>query len=145
MSNQIIAIACYRTGPEWPQASSADLATAITELHSLSPMTLTSAFQAAVANGGVVEEYGRVYSVMNNEFVVALKTGLHNGDLLGVSFLMQIAKTHSNLAFSQASKDAIDAVIAANSLRLVDVVAAEIGEDAPETVTAADVDAALGR
>jgi len=39
----------------------------------------------------------------------------------------------------------LNTVIAANTLRLIDVVAAELGQNAPATVSAADVDAALGR
>jgi hypothetical protein len=143
--SDLIKIACYRTGPDWPETTSADLATAIVQPAAIKSLRLTAAFQAAVAGGADLSELGAVYRVMTGEFITNLRDALHEGDLSQVQTLVAIAGADSVLAWSQATKDALDAVISANRLRLIDVVAAEIGEDAPESVSAADVDAALGR
>lgn len=141
--SDLIKISCQRTSPNWLQTSSADLATAISTASALQGTRLTEAFQAAVAAGASLSELGACYSQMNNEFVVNLRDALHDGDLTQVSVLVAIAA--DQLSWSQTTINALNGIIAARSLRLVDVVAAELGETAPETVTAADVDAALGR
>lgn len=138
----MIDTVCFRVN-NWQQTSSVDLVTAITSVTALEPTRLTDAFQAAVAAGASLGELGKCYSQMNNEFVVNLRDALHDGDLTQVSVLVTIAA--DQLSWSQTTIDALNGIIAARSLRLVDVVAAELGETAPETVTAADVDAALGR
>jgi len=128
---------------EWRQTSSADLASAITAPAALRETRLTDAFQAAVAAGASLSELGKCYSQMNNEFVVNLRDALHDGDLIQVQVLVAIAA--DQLSWSQTTINALNGIIASRVMRLVDVVAAELGETAPDAVTAADVDAALGR
>lgn len=123
--------------------SSTDIAAAITAPAALAETRLTTAFQAAVAAGADLHELGKCYSQMNNEFVVSLRDALHDGDLTQVQVLIAIAA--GQLAWSAATIAALNGVIAGRLLRLVDVVARERGEIAPETVSAAEVDEALGR
>jgi hypothetical protein len=137
----IIKIACHRSGPNWPETSSTDLATAITEAYRLNPLSILEFFQAIIAAGGAQAELAPLYGYQ--KLIEHLERALANGDLAAVQVCVGLAADLESL--SQETTDAIEAVIAANSLRLVDIVAAEIGEDAPETVTTADVDAALGR
>lgn len=139
--SDIIKIACYRTGPDWPQQTSADLATAIVQPAALTGMRLLTFFQQIIAAGGVQAELAPLYE--RGQFIVNLEENLTNGDLAGVQTLASLAA--DLVTMSETTTDAIDAVIAANSLRLVDVVAMELGETAPETVSEADVDEALGR
>lgn len=135
MRNQIIAIACHRSGPEWPSTSSADLSSAITEDRRLKSLSILEFFQAIIAAGGIQAELAPLYEYQ--KLIEHLERSLANGDLPAVQVCVGLAGDLESL--SQATTDAIDAVIAANSLSLVDVVAEELGEDAPETVTAADV------
>lgn len=126
---------------EWQQMSSEALAAAITAPSALAETRLTSAFQAAVAAGASLEDLGKCYSQMNNEFVVNLRDALHDGDLVQVHVLVAIAA--EQLSWSAETVAALNGVIAGRLLRQVDVVARELGEIAPETVDAAEVDAAL--
>jgi hypothetical protein len=143
----LIKIACYRTTPYWSEAASEDLATAIVQPAATSPLTLTLAFQQAIAAGAVFSELAQMWKF--SHFIEVLRAALHDGDLAGVQNMIAsgalMKDEAGSLIWSQATTDALNAVVANNSLRLIDVVAAELGEDAPESVSAADVDAALGR
>lgn len=136
----VIEIACYRV-TNWAATSSADLATAVVQPAALSSMRLLSFFQQIVAAGGDQTELAPLYD--RSQFIIHLEENLMNGDLAGVQTLASLAA--DLVTMDQATIDAIEAVIAANSLRLVDVVATELGETAPETVSEAEVDEALGR
>ena len=137
----VIGIACFRT--DYQTKTPAQLAIDIAQPVALRSLALTSAFKAAVANGASLAELGAVYRVMNNEYIANLRDALHAGDLAQTQILVAIASSDTVLNFSQATKDALQAVITANELRLVDVVATELDQPAPETVTAADVEAAM--
>jgi hypothetical protein len=138
----IIAMACYRV-PDWEKLSSDELATAIVQPAALNPLTMTGAFCAAVLAGADLGELGAAYSKMNNEYVVNLRDALHHGDFNQVQVLIQIGA--AVLGWSEKSLGAIQAILAANTLRLVDVVAIEKNESAPPVVSAADIEAALGK
>lgn len=137
----IIKISCYRGTSNWSKTSSADLVAAIQQPTALRPMTLLDFFQRLLAAGAIKSEIAPLYD--RSEFIRDLKDNLQSGDLAGVAALASLAEDIVTL--SQTTIDAIASVLSTNSLRLVDVVAAELGETAPKTVTAADVDAALGR
>ncbi len=117
------------------------LATALVADAALTPVRLTTAFQEAFEAGASLNELGKVYSQMNNEFVINLRDALHQGDLVQTSILIAIAV--DQLQWSQATQDAVDSVLNTYTLTLVEQVANEFGEGAPESLSAADVTSAL--
>ena len=140
-----VKIACWRID-DWTATSSADLATAVAQPAALDPLTLTAAFGEAVAGGAVVAELAQMWKY--SEFISTVRANLQEGDLAGVQNMILsggLMEEGGNAIWSQTTVDALTAVVTTHTLRLVDVVAAELGETAPETVSEADVDEALGR
>ena len=127
--------------PNYATKDASQLAEAVTAPAALQPISLTDAFAASIQGGAALAELGLVYTQMNNAFVVNLRAALNSGNLVQAGILLQIA--HNRLNWSDETMNAINAVLAANSLRLVDVVAREQGEEPPEQVSAADVTATL--
>jgi hypothetical protein len=133
----LIKIACFRC-TDYAKRASADLAAAITAAHSLKPLSLLQLIQQVQAAGGDAQEFRAIWQYQ--EYVRRTEEALAAGDLAAVQALLLICPVE----FSAAMQKALQQVIAANTLRLVDVVAAEMLQAAPVTVTAADVNAALG-
>ncbi len=137
--NNLLTVACYRTGSNYASCTSADLAAAISAPSALKPLSLLQFFTAAVSLGADPTEFRAIWQYQ--EFVRRAEESLVNGDLLAVQTLLAICP----LSFSAKALAALNAVITANVLRLVDVVAAELQLAAPATVSATDVAVALGR
>ena len=138
--NDIIAWSCYRID-DYKNVSSADLATAIVQNVALTKTTIMPFFQQIIANGGVQSELAPLYKY--SEFMADLKLNLEKGDLTVVQTLVSLAEDLVTLTMPTTM--AIATAITQNFLRLVDVVAEAAWQVAPISVTAADVDAALGR
>jgi hypothetical protein len=138
--SDVIRVACHRTG-DYQNTTSADLVTAITQSVALQKTTLLSFFQQIIAAGGVQAELAPLYD--RSRFIDDMANNLEVGDLAAVSTLVSLAQ--DIVTMTQPTVDAINTVITSSSLRLVDVVAAELGQVAPGSVTPADVDTALGR
>lgn len=148
--SSVINTAIFRAygAGEWEQMSSADLAAAISAPYSLRKMELVEFFGAISQAGAVTDEVAEFYKVQR--FVDDLEYQLRNpqgqantGNYAAMGMLVSVAQSLTTL--TAPTLGAISAVMAATTQRLVDVVAAELGEEAPETVTAGDVDEALGR
>lgn len=155
-----IKVSCWRQAG-WPQISSADLAAAISAPYAIRRMELVEFFGSiaaalaqitggsqAQAAGMVAAETARLYQA--GRFLDDLEYQLRNlggqtnaGNYAAVLYLVQTAQTLTTL--SEAMLTAIQTVITASTLRLVDVVAAELGEPAPGEVSAGMVDEGLGR
>lgn len=134
--------ACFRTGSNWREKDAATLAAAIVQPAALRPMSLMSLFTHAAQAGAEVSEFSAVWQY--SEFVRRVETALTDGDLTGAYALLAVCPVQ----FSQATLMILGAVLATNTLRLVDVVAREQSQPgavvtAPATVTADDVTAAL--
>jgi hypothetical protein len=134
-----IAISCFRTTANYASCSSANLATAITAAHSLKPLSLLQLIQQVSAAGGDAREFRALWQYQ--EYVRRAEEDLRVGNLAAVQTLLLVCPVE----FSAKTQAALQGVIAANTLRLVDVVAAELGQAAPAKVTSADVNAALSR
>jgi hypothetical protein len=137
---EIIRDAVYKTDSYHNQTSAA-LAAAITAPYRLKKLSLLQLIQQVqAAGGGDAQEFRAFWQYQ--EYVCRAEEAFAAGDLADVQALLLMCP----IAFTAATQTALQTVIAANTLRLVDVVAAETGSDpAPTTVTAADVDAALKR
>lgn len=139
--SELIKLACWRAGSDYASRTSEALAAALVAPCALRPLGLLGLFQAAVAGGADAAELGGLYRF--DRFIDHTEAVLASGDLAGVQALVAMAESLGGL--SPATMKAIGAVIAAQTLRLVDVVAAELGVAAPATVSAAEVDEALQR
>ncbi len=136
----MITTSIYRT-KDWRSKNASTLAAEITTPVALRETRLTTAFQEAVGRGASLSDLGKCYSVMNNEFVINLRDALHDGDLVQVTVLIAIAT--GQLEWSSATVQALQATIAAHTLSLVEMVAAELAEPGPGVVDAAVVESAL--
>ena len=138
-----VKIACWRASTNYASTSSAELAQLITAPRHVKRIALIEFFAECVARGASTADLKQIY-----------KFGQYK---LDVQFVLESSGEYADLAtiqamfalmpfdVSQATSDAIAATISAHSARLVDAVAAELGEPAPQNVTADDVDTALGR
>ena len=138
----IITNACWRTGSDWREQPAATLAAAIVQPVALRPMALMTLFTHATAAGADVTEFRDIWQYA--EYVQRVEHALTDGDLAGALAMLIVCPVQ----FGQATLAALQAVLAANTLRLVDTVAAEQSQlgavvTAPVTVTADDVTAAL--
>lgn len=123
---------------EWRPQTAATLAAAITQPAALRPMSLMQLFTAAAQAGATVAEFSAVWQY--SEFVRRVETALTTGDLAGATALLAVCPVQ----FGERTLAAIQVVLVANTLRLVDVVATEQSQlGAPESVTDSDVTAAL--
>lgn len=130
---------CYRVGSDYAARNSTDLAAAVLAPTSLRVTSLLQLFTMAVQAGAEAAEFRAIWQYQ--EYVRRVDEALARGDLAATQALLATCP----VAFSEKMLAALNTVIAANTLRLIDVVAAELGQNAPATVSAADVDAALGR
>lgn len=137
--SEIIRTACIRARSDYRTASSADLATAVVQPAALQPTDLMTLFQAlpstAIAEAGKLFGYG--------EYIRRTEAALAAGNLAETMAFLAIGS--AIIAMSADTHDALMAVLTPRIMRLIDVVAYGQGETAPATVSAADVDAALGR
>lgn len=122
---------------EWRDQEAQRLATAILQPVALRPMSLMDLFQLSVAQGALTVEFRSIWGY--GEFVKRTEEALQGGNLVGAVGLLQVCP----VSFSPQTLAAIQAILAANTLRVVDVAAAERREAAPVTVTTDDVIAAL--
>lgn len=143
-----VRISCYRVSSGYAGMSSADLVTAITAPYCLRRMELVEFFGLLTAAGAVVAEIAPLYQF--DLFVSHLEYQLRHpegqtgtGNYAAVGMFVTMAQNLTTM--STATLTAIQTVLAVSALRLVDVVAAELGEAAPETVSEAEVAEALGR
>lgn len=139
--SELIKLACWRAGSDYASRTSEALAAALVAPCALRPLGMLAFFQEAVAAGADAGELGRLYQF--GRFVEDVEAVLAAGDLAAMQALVVMAEGLGGL--SAATMAAIGAVIEAHTLRLVDVVAAELGVAAPATVSAAEVDEALQR
>lgn len=137
--NDSVKIACYRTGSNYAARTSTDLVAAITTPYSLKPLSLLQLIQAVQLAGGDAGEFRAIWQFQ--EYVQRAEVAFGAGELAAVQALLLVCP----VAFSARTLAAINTVITANTLRLMDLVAAELELTAPATVTAADVAVALGR
>jgi hypothetical protein len=136
--NNIIAIACYRV-KNYASCANTTLAAAITAAHSLKPLSLLQLIQQVQAAGGDAQEFRAIWQYQ--EYVRRAEEAFTAGDLAAVQALLLTCP----IEFTAATQKALQTVIAANTLRLVDLIAAELDQTAPAKVTSADINAALGR
>jgi hypothetical protein len=115
------------------------LAAAITAAHSLKPLSLLQLIQQVQAAGGDAQEFRAIWQYQ--EYVRRAEEAFTAGDLAAVQALLLMCP----IAFTMLTQKALQTVIAANTLRLVDLIAAELDQTAPAKVTSADINAALGR
>jgi len=135
----LIRSACYYTGSNYAARTSDDLVAAILAPAALKELSLLQLFTMAVQAGAEAAEFRAIWQYQ--EYVRRVEEALARGDLAATRALLTVCP----VPFSEKTLAALNTVIAANTLRLIDVVAAELGQNAPATVSAADVDAALGR
>jgi hypothetical protein len=115
----------------------AALAQAISQPVALRPMDRKSLFGAVLVAGGNPTELRQLYAY--SAYMNDIETALGDGDLVAAQGLLLLCP----IDLGPATQAAIGAVLAANTLRLVDVVAGETGEAAPVEIDADDVTAAL--
>lgn len=138
--SDIIRIACWRANHDYTPTS-AEYAALCVAPAAWQPCSLVAFFQEIIAAGAVVAELAQIY--MYGQLVADVRAALEEGradELQALAALLPHL-----LTLSAPTQAAIATTLAAHTLRLVDVVAAERQEEAPATVTAADVDEALGR
>lgn len=129
--------AIWRASSDWRSLDAATLATAVVQPAALRPMSLMDLFQQAAAANATVTEFAAIWQY--SEYVRRVETALQGGDLAGAMALLAVCPVQ----FSEKTVDGLQATLAANTLRLVDAVAAEQATVAPVAVTADDVTAAL--
>ena len=134
----LIKIACFRC-TDYAKRASADLAAAITAAHSLKPLSLLQLIQQVQAAGGDAQEFRAIWQYQ--EYVRRAEEAFTAGDLAAVQALLLMCP----IAFTMLTQKALQTVLTANTLRLVDLIAAELDQTAPAKVTSADINAALGR
>lgn len=151
-ANDIIKIACWRIG-SWEAISSEELAARITAAWTVPEgLTLDDVFTAIVGAAAeqnretVKDEMAQLWKY--GEFLRGAKNNLESRNLVGLATMLDAAgriKENGTNIWSEVTINAASAALATMSLRLIDVVAAERGEEPPETVTSVEVVAALGR
>jgi hypothetical protein len=133
----MIIYSVYRRN-EWKTKTAETLAAEISAPAALVKFAnLTSFFGALVAAGADAADLKAAWAF--SQFIQRFEEALQAGSLGAVQALVATIPFELSAASAQALND----LIAANTLRLIDVVAAEQGEPAPESVSAADVTAAL--
>lgn len=137
----VIRVACHRTGSNWPSETSSNLAAAVVQPVAFEPLTWFELRNESISNGGDRADLAQLYNT--GGFFDLLRASLEAGDWAGIQDLKEDAGDVVTL--STPTKQAIVATLDAHKLRLIDVVAGELGEIAPETVSATQVDSALGR
>lgn len=138
--SDVIKVSCWQID-DYTSRTSEDLAVDIVQPKALQKMTKAEFLTQVVTAGGVQSELSQTYKF--TEYQRDLDKQLAAGSLPNVQLLAGIAP--ELVTMTTPTTDAIATVIGNNSLRLIDVIAIERGETAPATVTATDVDEALGR
>lgn len=135
----MIYISITRVYPanQWRTLPAGVLAQAVLQPVALKSMDLMTLFAGAQTAGADVAEFRAVWQY--SEFVQRVERALNDGNLTGAMGLLAVCPVD----FSGRTLQALQTVLAANTLRVVDVVASETGQAAPETVTALDVTLAL--
>ena len=132
---------CFRV-PGWRSLGAATLAAAIVQPVALKPLDRKTLFGAVLQAGGKPAELRQLYGY--SAYMTDIETALVNGDLAAAQGLLLLCPVD----LGEATQYAIGAVLAANTLRLVDVVAAELSRPgapvtAPAEITERDVTEAL--
>jgi hypothetical protein len=139
-----IEISCYRI-LNYQNLTSEELIVEITKPIAFNPISVTDAFELALNAGAIQSVIWSVFNAtkLNNRFEEILRTSLYEGNLKATAAMIQGGGVLG--VFSQSTIDALFGVLQSRSLRMVDIVATELNETAPETITTEDIDAALGR
>lgn len=130
-----LTVACQRSGNT--EMTAGQLAAALNQPVMLRPMGRKEFFMVVVQNGGDVTSIAQLYGY--SAYMADVETALQRGDLLAASGLLLLCP----VALTDATRQIITNVLNANALRLVDVVAEELGEPMPQTVDAENVTIAL--
>lgn len=136
----MIATTIFRAYPanEWRTVPAEPLAATTVQPAALRPMDRKTLFGAVVQAGGAVSDLRQLYGYA--AYMDDVETALREGDLVAAHGLVALCPVD----LGPATQAAIAAVLAANTLRAIDVVAAEQRSTAPAQVTTEDVTAALG-
>lgn len=129
----------------YEEMTSADLATAISQPGDMAPTDLTGIGQGAAAHGAVEGEFGEVFEAQYSGYLARFEKQIGAGHYTSAKLLIAEMPPSLKSSMSAATLEAIGQVLDGRMRRKVDVVADELGVTAPDPVTAADVDAALGR
>lgn len=138
----IVAITRAWDANEWLAIPAADIASGVSAPVALRSMSLMDLFTRAASAGADVAEFKSIWQY--SEFVQRVEAALGDGNLAGAQGLLAVCPVN----FSGATLAAFAGVLEANTLRLVDVVAAEQSQPgavvtAPAKATPEDVTAAL--
>ena len=133
------AITRRYTAGEWRSLDATALAVNIVEDAKLVSMTRFMFFQQVIAAGGEQSEIAGLYGFA--EFVKDLDRNILAGHLAEVTTLASLAGDLVSL--STATSNAINQVISDNSLTWVEIVASELGQIVPASVSASDVTTAI--
>jgi hypothetical protein len=127
--------AIWRVSSLWRSLNAEILAASIVQPVALRPMSLMGLFTTAAGAGATVAEFSAVWQY--SEYVQRVETALQSGDLAGAQALLTVCPVQ----FGQATLVALQTVLAANTLRLVDVVAAEQSRPGAVVTAPAEIDA----
>jgi hypothetical protein len=143
MKQDVVRQACYLVGSHYRTLTSEQLGAAITAPVALRPYAepLTGFFSDVVTAGGAAAELRPIWAY--DRWIERLAEALSDGALVSVQALMATCPVWD--ALGPHTQAAVSQVLQSRSIRLVDTVAAALDVDAPESVTAEDVDGALGR
>jgi hypothetical protein len=154
MSTDVIRVACHRYSSQWSETTSADLAAGITAAYTIPANLSLDDVLGAILQATATEDQETVRNELAqlwqfSEFMVGLGENLRKRNYTGIAFMLDAAGRLKGpdgaLIWSATTSTAAATALAGLAMSLVDVVAEDLGEDAPESVSAADVDAALGR
>lgn len=136
----MIATTIYRTFPanQWIVRPADALAAAISQPAAVRPMERKTLFGAVAQAGGDLAAIRQLYGY--DAYMRDVDTALQDGDLAAAQGLLLLCPVD----LPAGTQAIIAGVLAANTLRAVDVVAIEMGQQAPAQVDAAMVTAALG-
>lgn len=132
--DEIIKYACFRI-PGYENMTNAQLVTEITSYIAMTPTTLLGFFTELLANGAIQSELSPLYK--NSSWMEDFRTNLDRGDLAAVQALVAIANDLQPM--SPVTLSAITLVLNSKAIRLVDVIANELGQTAPEIITETDI------
>jgi hypothetical protein len=125
--------------------SSSEIAAKLNEIAGMQPASLTEIGIEARENGAVQGEFGEAFASEFSGYTERFEANVEEGDYRAASMLVEEMPPGLKSQVSQDTLDGIQAVLDDRALRRVDVVAKEIGVEAPDPIDASDVDEALGR
>jgi hypothetical protein len=125
--------------------SSSEIADRLNETAGMEPASLTDIGIEARENGAVQGEFGEAFASEFSGYTRRFEANVEGGNYRAASMLVEEMPPGLKSQLSQDTLDAIQSVLDDRALRRVDVVAEEIGVEAPDPIDASDVDEALGR